>query len=193
MRQYVILGAGLDTFAYRSPYPGSRLRVFEVDHPATQAWKRARLDASGIDVPDSLTFTPIDFERQALGDGLRGAGFKTDEPAFFSLLGVVIYLPKDAVMETLKFVASLPSGSEIVFDYAIPSSALRESERAAREVRASRVAAIGEPWITYFDPLSLARELRGLGFTHVEDVGPVEAFHHNLRIGGGARLIKAGR
>jgi methyltransferase (TIGR00027 family) len=200
VRQYVILGAGLDTFAYRNPYPGSGLRVFEVDHPATQSWKRARLRESGIDVPASLTFAPVDFEKETLADGLRRAGFKADEPAFFSLLGVVVYLTKDAVLETLKFVASMPAGSEIVFDYALPSSALSERERATREAMARRVAALGEPWITYFDPPDLQREVRHLGFKLVEDLGPREANDRyfkdrqdGLRLGGVAHLLKAGR
>jgi methyltransferase (TIGR00027 family) len=199
VRQYVILGAGLDTFAYRSPHPGSRLRVFEVDHPATQAWKRGRLHEAGIAIPDSLTFAPIDFEQHTLADGLRRAAFQTDEPAFFSLLGVVIYLTRDAVMETLKFVASLPSGSEIVFDYARPPPVLGDSERAAHDVLARRVAAIGEPWITYFDPPSLASELRHIGFTHVEDMGPEEAHARyfanrsdGLHLGRVAHVMKAG-
>jgi methyltransferase (TIGR00027 family) len=197
VRQYVILGAGLDTFAYRNPYPG--LRVFEVDHPATQSWKRGRLHEAGITPPDSLILAPVDFEKQTLADGLRRAGFRTDEPAFFSLLGVAIYLTKDAAMGTLKLVASLPSGSEIVFDYAVPSSALSESERARREVLASRVAAIGEPWITYFDPPSLASEIKLLGFKRVEDLGPGEANDRyfkdrtdGLRVGRGSHLMKAG-
>ncbi len=198
VRQYVILGAGLDTFAYRSPYPGSRLRVFEVDHPATQSWKRARLRQTEIAIPDSLTFAPVDFERQTLADGLKRAGFRTDEAAFFSLLGVVVYLTKTAVMETFKFVASLPARSEIVFDYSIPPSSLSEGQRINREARASEVAAIGEPWITYFDPSSLASELRGLGFKHFEDLGPAEANDRYfkdrwdaLRVGVGGRLMKA--
>jgi methyltransferase (TIGR00027 family) len=197
-RQYVILGAGLDTFAYRNPHPG--LRVFEVDHPATQAWKRARLHAAGITPPDSLIFAPVDFEQQTLADGLRRAGFRADEPAFFSLLGVAIYLTRDAVMGTLKLVASLPAGSAIVFDYALPSSALSENERARREALASRVAAIGEPWITYFDPSSLMSEIRQLGFTQVDDLGPGEANDRyfkdrtdGLRVGRSSHLMKAGR
>ena len=197
VHQYVILGAGLDTFAYRNPHPG--LRVFEVDHPATQSWKRGRLHQAGIAPPDSLIFTPVDFEKQTLADGLRRAGFRTDEPAFFSLLGVAVYLTKDAVMGTLKLVASLPPRSEIVFDYALPCSSLSESERARREVLARRVAAIGEPWITYFDPHALTSEIRQLGFTHVEDLGPEEANDRyfkdrtdGLRVGRGAHLMKAG-
>jgi methyltransferase (TIGR00027 family) len=197
VRQYVILGAGLDTFAYRNPYPGSRLRVFEVDHPATQSWKRARLHEAEIAIPDSLTFAAIDFEQQTLADGLSRAGFRADEAAFFSLLGVVMYLMKTAVMETFKFVASLPAGSGIVFDYGILPSALSESQRSSREARASRVAAIGEPWITYFDSSSLASELQGMGFKHVEDFGAEEANNRyfkdrtdSLRISSSGRLMK---
>jgi len=198
VRQYVILGAGLDTFAYRNPYPVSRLRVFEVDHPATQTWKRERLRKAGIAIPDSLTLAPVDFEQQTLADGLNRAGFRADEPAFFSMLGVVVYLTKTAVMETFKFVASLPAGSEIVFDYGILSSMLSERQRSGREYLARRVAAIGEPWITYFDPASLARDLRSVGFRQLEDFGPEEAKDRyfkdrtdGLYIGGSTRLMKA--
>lgn len=198
VQQYVILGAGLDTFAYRNPYPGSRLRVFEVDHPATQSWKRVRLREEDIAIPASLTFAPVDFERQTLADGLNRAGFRAEESAFISLLGVVMYLTKTAAMETFKFVASLPAGSEIVFDYSILPSMLNQSQRLAHEFRANRVAASGEPWITFFDPSSLASELRGLGFKHVEDFGPEEANNRyfknrtdSLRISGSGRLMKA--
>jgi len=198
VRQYVILGAGLDTFGYRNPYPGSRLRVFEVDHPATQSWKRVRLREAEIAIPDSLTFAPVDFEQQTLADGLNRAGFRAEESAFFSMLGVVVYLTKTAVMETFKFVASLPAGSEIVFDYGILPSMLSESQRSARESRASRVAAIGEPWITYFDPVSLADNLRGIGFKQVENFGPEEANDRyfkgrtdGLRVGESSHLMKA--
>lgn len=175
VHQYVILGAGLDTFAYRNPYSRSRLCVFEVDHPATQAWKRTRLRKAKIAIPNSLTFVPIDFEQQTLADGLSRGGFRAHEAAFFSLLGVVIYLTKTAVMETLKFVASRPAGSEIVFDYSILPSMMSESQRSTHEADANQMAAIGEPWITYFDPSSLASELRDMGFKDVEDFGAEEA------------------
>src|SRR5947199_15910 len=147
VRQYVILGAGLDTFAYRNPYPASRLRVFEVDHPATQAWKRARLQDAGIAVPESLTFASIDFETQTLAGGLRQAGFKADEPAFFSMLGVIVYLTRDTAMGTLRFVASLPSGSDIVFDYAMPPSALGEGDRKVHDDTTRPLVRRGEPWL----------------------------------------------
>ena len=197
-RQYVILGAGLDTFPYRNPYPESSLRVFEVDHPATQSWKRQRLGEAGIGTPDSLVFVPIDFERQTLADRLNRAGFRADRASFFSWLGVVVYLTKPAVMETFKFVASLAVGSEIVFDYGVPSSLLTENQRSAREAGAKRAAMIGEPWITYLDPPSFTSELQGMGFRHVEDLSPEEANERyfkgradGLRLGGASRLMKA--
>jgi methyltransferase (TIGR00027 family) len=200
VRQYVVLGAGFDTFAYRNPYPTARLRVFEVDHPATQAGKRRRLGEVAIAVPESLTFAPVDFEKETLADGLRRAGFKTDEPAFFSLLGVVVYLTRDAALETLQFVASMPAGSEIVFDYSVPSSALGDRERAGRELLAQRVAAVGEPWRTFFDPTDLAHELTRLGFSRVQDLTPAEANRRYLdgradgmRVSNGTHLMLAGR
>jgi methyltransferase (TIGR00027 family) len=200
VRQYVVLGAGLDTFAYRNPYPVSRLRVFEVDHPATQVWKRARLQEAGIAIPESLTFAAIDFETETLADGLRQAGFKADAPAFFSMLGVIVYVTRDAAMSTLKFVASLPSGTEIVFDYAISPSALSEGDRRVHDDTTRVVAARGEPWLNYFAPPTLAADLRAAGFTSVEDLGPDEIQERyfkgrpdGLRVNGLARLVKAGR
>jgi len=198
VRQYVILGAGLDTFPYRNPYSESRLHVYEVDHPATQSWKCKRLHEAGVAIPNSLTFAPIDFERQTLADGLSRAGFKTDELTFFSLLGVIVYLTKAAVMETFKFVASLPPGSEIVFSCGIPTSSLSQNQQLARETLAKEMAAIGEPWLTYFDPSSLAGDLRQMGFKNVEDFGPEAANERyfkdrtdGLRVGGSGRLMKA--
>jgi methyltransferase (TIGR00027 family) len=116
LRQVVILGAGLDTYAYRSPLIDG-LRVFEVDHPATQAWKRRRLAEVGISVPETLTFAPIDFERETLADGLAAVGFCTNERTFFTWLGVVPYLTEEAVLATVAVVAGLKGGAQIVFDY----------------------------------------------------------------------------
>ncbi len=196
-RQYVVLGAGLDTFAYRNPHPG--LRVFEVDHPATQGWKRRRLETAGISIPESLTFAPVDFESQTLADGLARAGFKPDRQAFFSWLGVVPYLTRSAAIETLRFVGSLPAGSGIVFDYAIPPGSLNLVQRLAFNALAARVAAAGEPFQTFFEPSGLIGELRRLGFGSFEDLGGEEINARyfagradGLRVGGGAgRLMKA--
>jgi methyltransferase (TIGR00027 family) len=166
--QYVILGAGLDTFAYRNPYPG--LRVFDVDHPATQAWKRERLVQTDIAVPASLTFAPIDFERERLSDVLMRGGFDPARPALFGWLGVVAYLELEAIRDVLRFVASCAAGSTIVFDYAIPPDRLQPHHRARFDELAGRVASLGEPWRTFFDPADLEASLRGLGFSEVEDV-----------------------
>lgn len=168
VRQYVVLGAGLDTFAYRNPYRG--LRVYEVDHPSTQAWKRSRLQEQAIDMPRSLTFAPVDFETQTLAGGLKAAGFRADRPAFFSWLGVTIYLSKEAVAGTLRTIAAV-KGSHVVFDFAPPSSAIGEQERASRERSAAYVARAGEPWINFYDPGPLADALRGAGYSQARYFG----------------------
>jgi len=174
VRQLVVLGAGLDTFAWRNPHEAAGLKVFEVDHPATQAWKRARLASAGLTAPASLTFTPVDFERSTLADGLAAAGFATDQPSFFTWAGVVPYLTREAVLGTLGFIGGLPGGAEVTFDYSDPPASLPPDQRAAQARRAERVAATREPWITYFAADELAGELKGRGFTEIEDLGPRE-------------------
>ena len=199
VRQYVILGAGLDTFSFRNPYPSEILEVFEVDHPATQAWKREQLEAEGISIPASLKFSTIDFEKEKLEDQLPKAGFKMDVPAFFSWLGVTMYLPAEAVLTTLKSIARLAAReSEIVFDYALSPSLLSQGALLSYQTRAARVAAAGEPWKSAFEPADLAAELRTIGFTVVEDLdsaGINARFFQNrtdaLRAGGSAHLMKA--
>ena len=172
VRQYVVLGAALDTFAYRNPYPG--LRVFEVDEPATQAWKRERLASAGIALPSSLVLAGVNFEAGTLAGQLRGAGLDDGAPAFFSWLGVVPYLRMPAVIETLQWIAALPRSSAVVFDYATPPSRLTAAERAGFDALAARVAAAGEPWQTFFDPYRLEADPMAAGFSHVIDVGPDE-------------------
>jgi methyltransferase (TIGR00027 family) len=174
VRQYVILGAGLDTFAYRNPHPRGVLHVFEVDHPATQTWKRTRLDEVSIPLPDDLMFAPVDFETQTLEEGLRAAGYDPGKRTFFSWLGVTEYLTAEAVMATLRFIASAPMGSSVVFDYMLSPSLLTPSQRSRFDALAQRVALAGEPWQTFFDPGFLTRNLRAMGFGCVEDNGPEE-------------------
>ena len=200
VHQYVVLGAGLDTFAHRNPYAASTLRVFEVDHPQTQDWKRRQLAAAGLAIPQALTFVPLDFEAQTLTDELRRAGFRTDQAAFFSWLGVSMYLTRDAVFSTLSYIASLPAGSGIVFDYAVSPRTLPFARRLRARALMSRVAAIGEPWKTFLDPGELAAELRRLGFVHTQDLGPDELnarFFSNrtdgLRVAGLGRVMSAQR
>lgn len=170
--QLVILGAGLDTFAYRHAASDTTLRIFEVDHPATQQWKRARLEEAGIPLPHTLTFAPIDFETRTLRTGLAEAGFDVTQPAFFSWLGVSMYLSDQAIAETLRYVASLPAGSHIVFDYLIEPSTLSPKARTVFDGLAQRVAAAGEPFRTFFEPSRLAAELRAMGFGSVVDIAP---------------------
>jgi methyltransferase (TIGR00027 family) len=198
VRQYVVLGAGLDTFAYRNPYPASALRVFEVDHPATQAWKRRQLAGASLAPPESLVFVPVDFESQRLPEQLGCAGFRAGEPAFFSWLGVTMYLTRATVLGTLGFVARLPQGSGIVFDYAVPPATLSLVRRVVVRAVMRRVAAAGEPWKSFFDPRELADELHTLGFRQLEDLGPedlnarfFDARADALRVGGLGRVMSA--
>ena len=180
--QYVVLGAGLDTFAYRHPYAPGTLRVFEVDHPGSQAWKRARLAAAAIAIPASVTFAPVDFETQTLADGLAAAGFARDRAAFFSWLGVTMYLTEAAIDATLAFIASLPPGGGVAFDYAVPRASLGLVARFALDRLSRRVAAAGEPFVTFFDPGGLRARLIRHGFHAIQDLGADEI---NARYFGG--------
>ncbi len=164
--QYVILGAGLDTFAYRNPFQS--LRVFEVDLPATQVWKRKMLSKAGIAVPESLTFVSLDFERQMLAEGLAAAGFDFRLPAFFGWLGVVPYLTLTAFRATLEMIAQLPQGSGVSFDYALDPETLGPVGRMAFDVLSSRVAAAGEPFRLFFTSDEMELELRRAGFQRIE-------------------------
>jgi methyltransferase (TIGR00027 family) len=166
--QYVVLGAGLETFAYRNPFPV--LRVFEVDLPATQAWKRTMLAHAGIDLPASLTFVPLDFERQTLAAGLAGAGFNLRQPAFFGWLGVIPYLTMEAFRATLGAIAQLPAGTSVSFDYTLAPETLNPIGRKAFDALAGRVAAAGEPFRLFFTPDAMASELRRAGFHRIEQL-----------------------
>jgi len=166
VRQVVVLGAGLDTIAYRNGFDG--VRVIEVDHPATQEWKRQRLVSTGIEIPPSVSYTGVDFETESLSDRLKLEG-----PAFFVWLGVVPYLTRPGFAATISYISAIP-GSEVVFDYAQSPERMPPERRAALEARAARVARIGEPWLTFFEPDEIDAELRGLGFTEIEDLGPAQ-------------------
>jgi methyltransferase (TIGR00027 family) len=168
--QYVLLGAGLDTFAHRNPYPN--LRVFEVDHPATQQWKRELLRDSGVPSPARLVYTPVDFERHSLADQLALAGFDPSIPSFFAWLGVVPYLTREAFRRTLAFLSTQPRESGVVFDYSQPRAALPPQEQQARDSLSSRVQQAGEPFHLFFTPSEAAEELAA--FHNIEDLGAAE-------------------
>ncbi|MBI3801609.1 MAG: class I SAM-dependent methyltransferase, partial [Deltaproteobacteria bacterium] len=175
VRQYVILGAGLDSFAYRRRDLIEVVRIFEVDHPATQQWKRARLQELQIELPPNLTFIPIDFERQTLADALRTGVCHLEEPVFFSWLGVTGYLTEEAIFKTLREVATAAPGSEIVFGYGVREELLDRESQQMRTALKGQVAARGEPTLSLFDPTSLAARVKAVGFAQVWDFGPEAA------------------
>jgi methyltransferase (TIGR00027 family) len=169
--QYVVLGAGLDTFGYRNPWPG--VRVFEVDHPATQAWKQECVARAGIVIPSGpagVTFVAVDFDRQRLDVELERAGFTPDRPAVFAWLGVTMYLAESSVWDVLGYVLARPPGSAVIFDYALAPALLNPLERLALGRLSGRVARAGEPWTAFFDPEALAHGMRKLGAQDLLDL-----------------------
>lgn len=169
VRQILVLGAGLDTFACRLP-PREGLKVFELDHPATQRDKRARLAAAGIGEPGRLAFVAHDFEQGDMIGALVAGGLDMGQRTFVIWLGVTPYLTEDAVYATLAALARLPSGVEIVFDYANPAHAIGEAQtRAFHDAMAERVAAQGEPFRCVLETPALHERARAMGFSDIED------------------------
>lgn len=175
VRQYVVLGAGLDTFAYRQPVWGSSLRIYEVDHPFTQRWKQDRLRAAEIAIPSNLTFVPIDFERTTIREALGSGDFAFEVPTLCSWMGVTQYLTRDALNATFQFVLSLPPSSEIVFSFILPQEAVSGVEAEALATAANRAAQIGEPWLTRLHTNELTAKLRLMGFSRILHLTPEEA------------------
>jgi methyltransferase (TIGR00027 family) len=169
IRQVVILGAGLDTFALRNPHGAREIRIYEVDHPATQAWKRERLAEAQLALPPWLVFVPVDFEREDVGEKLVAAGFQQNSPAFFTWLGVVPYLTEDAVERTLDYISSIRD-SEVVFDYLEPPEAFSEELRQLDKQRAEQLKKMGERSVSRFEPAGMAAILRAHGFRVVEEI-----------------------
>jgi methyltransferase (TIGR00027 family) len=170
VRQYVLLGAGYDTFAYRQPDWARDCRIFEVDLPGTQEDKRARLAAADIAPPPNLTFVAIDFAHDDLGARLAEAGLDAAQPSLFAWLGVTMYLEADANDAVFRHVAAQPRGSELVFTFA-----QTETETAGGPSRLAELAAqAGEPWKTRYDPASLAAHLAAVGYSSVWMPTPAE-------------------
>jgi methyltransferase (TIGR00027 family) len=192
VRQIVILGAGLDTFALRNPYGALEIRIYEVDHPATQAGKRQRMAEGQIAVPTWLVFVPVDFERDELGEGvgekLAAAGYEQNSPAFFTWLGVGPYLTEDAIGRTLDFMSSIES-SEVVFDYMEPLEAFSEELRQLEKARAEQLERMGERSVSRFEPAGIRAILRSHGFCDLEDINFQEIA---TRFGGGIQGLAPG-
>jgi methyltransferase (TIGR00027 family) len=168
VRQYLVLGAGLDTFACRNPY--AEVQVFEVDHPATQAWKLQMLKTAEIVPPDSAHFVAVDFECDSLRARLKAAGFDFALPTVTAWLGVVPYLTTEAFRATVRILGTLPAGSAVVFDYSQPREALSVMEQMMHDSLSARVAMAGEPFQLFFTPPQLAEEMEWLGLRVVEDL-----------------------
>jgi methyltransferase (TIGR00027 family) len=169
IRQIVILGAGLDTFALRNPHGARQILIYEVDHPATQAWKRQRLAEAQIGLPPWLVLVPVDFERDDVGERLVAAGFQQNSPAFFMWLGVVPYLTQDAIGRTLDYMSSIQK-SEVVFDYLEPPEAFTEELRQKEKERTEQLKKIDERSVSRFEPDGIAAILRARGFCDIEDI-----------------------
>ncbi len=169
VRQILVLGAGLDTFAYRVQ-GAEDLRVFELDHPATQADKRRRLAQAGIAEPPHLAYVAHDFEQGPMTASLKAAGFDPGKRTFVLWLGVTPYLAVEAVFATLGELACWPGGAEVVFDYANPPDKRDAAGRDFHQQMAERVAARGEPFRCYLDTDALHERVRALGFAEIEDL-----------------------
>ncbi|OGW41029.1 MAG: hypothetical protein A2X79_08565 [Desulfuromonadaceae bacterium GWB2_53_15] len=177
--QYVILGAGLDTFSFRRPDLVRNLTVFELDHPATQNYKRNRIQELGWEQPSCLSYIPVDFTQDSLATALKRSNYDPRIPTFFSWLGVTYYLSRNEVHVTLQDIArNSPAGSSLVFDY-LDTDAYIPEKAAPRVIRMlSSVREIGEPMQSGFDPRTIVEELKELGFCFQEDLSPWDIHSH---------------
>jgi methyltransferase (TIGR00027 family) len=171
VRQYVILGAGLDTFAQRRPELGSRLLVFEVDQPGPQAWKRQRLIDLGLGIPSFLRLVPVDFEAgDAWWERLAASGFDAGRSAVVASMGVSMYLTTDAITATLRHVAALASGSTLVMSFMLPIELMDPDVRPGVERAADGARASGTPFISFFTPVEMLALARNAGFKEAQHV-----------------------
>jgi methyltransferase (TIGR00027 family) len=175
IRQYILLGAGLDSFAYRRSDLADRVTVFEVDHPLSQAWKRGRLDELGVSIPDNVVFVAIDFETHALRDTLSAAGFDFRLRAVVSWIGVTMYLERAAIDETLDTIGDCATGTHLVLSYDQPADVLDERGRALLAAVSGTAAELGEPFISLLRPEEMERLLMGHGIDAVAHFGTPEA------------------
>jgi methyltransferase (TIGR00027 family) len=170
VRQYVIIGAGLDTFPWRQPDYARAMRIFAADHVTTLAWTQVRFWERGLPKPENLTFVPIDLEADRLGESLPQFGFDPKVPSFCSVLGVMQYLDSGAAEALLRFASSLVAASEIVFSFVLPDDGQNRDGFAHRF--GSNAEAMGEPWKTFHQPSELDQRLTRMGFRDVFHLSP---------------------
>jgi methyltransferase (TIGR00027 family) len=197
--QYVLLGAGLDTFAQRRPPAAANLRVFEVDQPGPQAWKRQRLLELGFGVPDWLRLVPVDFEANgSWWEQLSAAGFDPGQPAVVASTGVTMYLTRDATTATLRQVARLAPGSTLAMTFMLPPGLLDDRDRSGLQASRDGARASGTPFISFYTPpdmLALAREAGFKDARHVPGSSLADRYFadrpDNLRPSTGEDLLVA--
>jgi methyltransferase (TIGR00027 family) len=195
--QYVILGAGLDSFAYRRPDLGDRLRVFEVDHPASQEWKRNRLQEIGVTPPHNLVYCAVDFESESLVDRLTGSGFDWEQRTTFAWIGVTMYLTLDAIRATLDAIRASARGSAISLTYNQPLETLDDFSRRVTSKLASAIGDMGERFVSFFTPSEAAELMHDAGYVDVQDFGGPEAYRRyfgdraDIKVAAAQRLIVA--
>ena len=165
VKQYVVLGAGLDTSPYLSGHPAEKLRTYEVDHPDTQKLKLERLTEAGIRIGENIHHVAIDFERAQIGEVLASAGFDRNQPTFFSWLGVSYYLQPESVLDVFEYVVTVAPSSQLVFDFMLADSALGDKERKAMAKITAFLEKYREPLLCRFEPQELQDTLRRIGFT----------------------------
>lgn len=170
--QYVIVGAGFDTFALRQPQWANSLKVIEVDHLSSQAAKRSRIAEVGMQIPTNVVFADIDFEQESLRDGLLRNGATVTKPTFFSWLGVTMYLTDAAIDATLRSMATFPEGSEVVLTFLQPPMSDPDASLSGPSRLAQFVAESGEPFVSYFDQTAFEEKLLAAGFSSVEFLTP---------------------
>lgn len=177
--QYVVLGAGLDTFAYRAPLART-VSVFEVDHPGTQGWKRRALADGGVEPLGAMCFVPVDFERDDLRERLLDNGFDPLRPAVVSWLGVTMYLTRAAIETAITTLGILAPGSELILEYALPPALRDETGSAYAEFALPAAAERGEPWLSFYTPDEMTEALRRVGFGEVRHISQREAVPKTL-------------
>jgi methyltransferase (TIGR00027 family) len=175
VEQYIILGAGMETFAFRKPELMERLHVYEIDHPATQTFKQQRLAELGWEIPDRLEFVPADFSKEKLAVVLKRSSYDPEKCSFFSWLGVTYYLSEDIVWDTLCSIGTIASkGSSVVFDY-IDTEGFDPGKAAKRmQLMQAIVQRVGEPMKANFDPYTLGNDLENIGLRLEENLSPTE-------------------
>jgi methyltransferase (TIGR00027 family) len=175
VRQYVMIGAGLDTFPWRQPKFAENIQIFAADHPASLGWTQSRLRERAMSTPANLIYVPVDLDVQPLGDVLATGGFDPKAASFCSLLGVTQYLGGEAIDLLLRFVVSLPPGSEIVFSFVIPEDELDGDDLDVAIRSAARTDALGEPWKSRLRTCDLIERLAQIGFSDIFHLTPAAA------------------